>query len=134
MTMSDFPDRITSLLGKALDLRLSRQQVLSANVANADTPGYTPIDLKFEKALEKALPLGQLSVSDERHLQPTEVDSQEPELEYDPGGQPGLDGNTVVLDRELAKIAENSIQYNATARALQKKIGMLRYAVSEGGA
>ena len=132
--MSDFPDRITSLLGKALDLRLSRQQVLSANVANADTPGYTPVDLKFQRALESAMPIGRLSVTSEKHLQSMGLSQDGPELEYDPGGQPGLDGNTVVLDRELAKIAENTIQYNATARALQKKIGMLRYAVSEGGA
>ncbi len=131
--MSDFPDRITSLLGRALDLRLSRQQLLSANVANADTPGYTPVDLKFHKALENALPLGRLVTTSERHLQSVEAEEKKVELEYDPEGQPGLDGNTVVLDRELAKIAENTIQYNATARALQKKIGMLRYAVSEGG-
>ncbi len=44
----------------------------------------------------------------------------------------GLDGNAVDVDRALTAVAENAIQYSATARAAQKKLAILRYAASDG--
>ena len=44
----------------------------------------------------------------------------------------GLDGNSVDVDRALTAVAENAIQYNAAARAAQKKLAILRYAASDG--
>jgi flagellar basal-body rod protein FlgB len=46
----------------------------------------------------------------------------------------GLDGNAVDVDRALAAVAENAIQYGAAARAAQKKLAILRYAASDGAA
>jgi flagellar basal-body rod protein FlgB len=47
---------------------------------------------------------------------------------------PGIDGNAVDVDRALAAVAENAIQYGAAARAAQKKLAILRYAASDGAA
>jgi flagellar basal-body rod protein FlgB len=44
----------------------------------------------------------------------------------------GLDGNAVDVDRALSALAENAIQYGASARATQKKLAILRYAASDG--
>ena len=48
-------DRTTGVLQKVLDFRLQKQQVIAANIANADTPGYTPVRLEFEKELRQAV-------------------------------------------------------------------------------
>jgi flagellar basal-body rod protein FlgB len=50
------------------------------------------------------------------------------------GAGAGLDGNAVDVDRALTAVAENAIQYGASARAAQKKLAILRYAASDGTA
>jgi flagellar basal-body rod protein FlgB len=50
------------------------------------------------------------------------------------GAAAGLDGNAVDVDRALTAVAENAIQYGASARAAQKKLAILRYAASDGTA
>jgi flagellar basal-body rod protein FlgB len=50
------------------------------------------------------------------------------------GAGAGLDGNAVDLDRTLASIAENTIQYGASAKAAGKKLAILRYVASDGAA
>ena len=42
-----------------------------------------------------------------------------------------LDGNTVDLDKEMAKLSENSLYYNTAVQILSKKLGLIRTAVSE---
>ena len=48
------------------------------------------------------------------------------------GTSPSIDGNAVDLDRTMAGMAENSLQYGASARAAGKKLAILRYVVSDG--
>ena len=50
-------DRMTEAIefqGKALALRARRQEVLSSNIANADTPGFKARDFDFAAALKQA--------------------------------------------------------------------------------
>ena len=49
------------------------------------------------------------------------------------GITPSIDGNGVDVDRTMAGLAETALQYSAGAKAAQKKLGILRYVVSEGG-
>jgi flagellar basal body rod protein FlgB len=49
------------------------------------------------------------------------------------GTSPGFDGNAVDLDRTMAGMAENGLQYGAAAKAAGKKLAILRYAVDGGG-
>lgn len=123
--MSGFPDRVSGVLARALALRLERQHLLAGNIANANTPGYVPVDMRFDRVLEQALQ-GEPAVG--------AATETPPEVVYDPAVMPGLDGNAVALDRELAKLSENATLYHAANRALQKKLAMIRYAVGEGGA
>ena len=131
--MSGLPDNVCNVLGKAMDLRLDRHHLLASNVANVDTPGFTPTDMKFAHLLKIQEQSTAPRRTSERHLSGLEAGSGQAELFFDPSSQPGLDGNSVSLDKEMAKIAENSIAYKAIANALQKKLALLRYAVSEGG-
>ena len=49
-----FFDRTISVLENALDFRAERHRHLASNLANAETPGYRPTDIKFEEALKNA--------------------------------------------------------------------------------
>lgn len=111
---------------QALVLRSERQRLLSANIANADTPGFVARDLNFAQALREAtgqLPLaGRLNTSTAGHLQPTAGARAEPNLLYARPSQTSLDGNSVDMDRERASIADNSVKYEATLRFLNGSV------------
>ena len=138
-------DTTLARLERSLDVRLARHNVLSANVANVDTPGYTPKDVDFKAAMAQAsggvtgsTDATTLTVTDEQHMGPGAGPSGG-------GGQagdiplvdtnasaPSIDGNKVDLDRTMVALAENGLQYGASARAAGKKLAILRYVTSDG--
>jgi flagellar basal-body rod protein FlgB len=137
-------DATLATLERSLDVRLARQTVLAGNLANADTPGFKPRELDFHAAMAAAtaasapaapvptaaarpgdLPLG---------AAPGLPGTPEEFVVADAGAAPGLDGNAVDLDRTSAAIAENALQYGASAKAAGKKLAILRYAASDGQA
>lgn len=129
-------DPTIGALNTAMNLRLINQNVISSNVANADTPGYKAKTVEFEGALRDALSVGnqtQNSASDERHIVHRSTDPVEPGVFEDPNGVESLDGNTVDRSAEMAKLAENQLLYDAAAEMLKRKLGMLKYAITEGG-
>lgn len=110
-------DRTTLLLEKALGLRLVRHNLIAANLANMDTPGYVARDFSFAAELRRAMeqdPVKLGSVS----LEPPPLVRQEGKVD---------------LDREMARLAENSLMYDAMSRLIAKKFELLKYAIGEGG-
>ena len=129
-------DPTIGALNTALNLRLINQNVISANVANADTPGYKSQTVEFESALRDALGVGagvRPEETNSKHIAHHATDPVNPEIYDDPNGVESLDGNTVDRSAEMAKMAENQLLYDASAEMLKRKLGMLRYAVTEGG-
>ena len=118
---------------QALKMRAERNEVLSSNIANADTPNYKARDLDFASALKSvqggALPMQPTSAL---HSQPANVMSTGAELKFRIPMQPTLDGNTVETDVEQAAFAENAVQYRASLTFLNGAISGLRYAIKGG--
>ena len=134
--MSDGFDPTIGALNTSLNLRLLNQNVISSNIANADTPGYKAKAVEFEGALRDALAVGDGLTPTETHLNHLAHHSHEavePSVFEDPNGVESLDGNTVDRASEMAKMAENQILYDASAEMLKRKLGMLKYAIGEGG-
>ena len=135
--MSLFNDTAQLLAQKTLDLRTERHKLLSSNVANLDTPGYRAEDLVFENSLVAALEAetpGPLKVTDERHLDGNDaplLDTIEGQRIHSATPLADFDGNTVDLDKEMAKMAENQLMYNASIRMLSHQFRMLKTAISE---
>ncbi len=115
---------------EALKLRAQRNEVLSSNIANADTPNYKARDINFADAL-KGAGEGQLSMKKTRaaHQDAWGTLRGGTRAMYRVPMQPSLDGNTVEADVEQAAFAENAMQYRATLRFLDGKIRTLRLAI-----
>ncbi len=134
-------DNTLARLERSLDVRLVRENVLAANVANVDTPGFRAKDVDFVAALNTidgaAKNDGGVSLPEAPTLAATDSDAKGlaakdlPILDL-PGGGATFDGNTVDLDRTMVAMAENAIQYGASARAAGKKLAILRYVASDG--
>jgi flagellar basal-body rod protein FlgB len=118
-------DKTIDVLDKSLDLYLLRQQVISDNVANAETPYFKARRVDFESELQRAMEESESGVRD--------IASVTPRVYEDPYSETGQDLNTVDMDREMAEMSKNDVKYSATSQAISKKFGLLKYAISEGG-
>jgi flagellar basal-body rod protein FlgB len=131
-----FPSRL-EVLQKNLDLRLARHQVLTSNIANAETPGYVAKDIRFEDALRQAVsPPSQdtLRRTHVHHLPYTqEVREVQGTLVVSPSDDVGRDHNSVSLDREMAALTTNMLHYNTSAELLSRMFEGLKRIISEGG-
>jgi flagellar basal-body rod protein FlgB len=139
-------DATLKTLENALDVRLVEQNVFAGNVANADTPGYKPKELDFGAAMLAARAAGggeTLAATDSSHMGPNGIAVGQggsgaqglatAMVTDGKGTSPSFDGNAVDLDRTMAGMAENALQYGASARAAGKKLAILRYVAGDGG-
>lgn len=127
-------DKTFKALATSLNFRQLRQELLSSNIANADTPGYKAKRIDFEEALARALDIDSsqsLDTNDPKHFNVGGggFDNLEPTIYDDPNGVVSEDGNTVDRDQEMADMAENKILYDASVQLLNKKLGILKYAI-----
>lgn len=138
------------LLEKSIDLRVKRNTVLTSNVVNMDTPGYKAKDVPFNEIM--AAYMGKESSGFMRINNPAHINA---EASLPPGTthsrhipigpEPEADSfrvavsqergtpNNVDMDREMAEIAVNNIQYQTAVQSLIKKFDGLRTAITEGG-
>jgi flagellar basal-body rod protein FlgB len=108
-----------------MDVRLQRQEVLSGNLANVDTPGYQARDVAFEESLQSAV-----AASDPRHK--ADGDSSFGFLEETVSESIQTRDANGDLDATMAALSENAMSYAAATKAASKKLAILRYAATDG--
>ena len=127
--------RTHGLIKDALDYRAARQDMISSNIANADTPFYRPRDISFEDALAKKAADLQKKDNTSLKMAQTNADHLKPELEkgdYRPttffrdGHMARNDGNSVDLDVETTEMSKNSVMFNALIQANKKSSGIYK--------
>lgn len=119
--------------GAVLKLRAQRQQLLAANIANADTPGYKAVDFDFAQALGRVREGGGrlgLAVTRPGHIASNAGIAAGIDLKYRIPAQDAIDGNTVEMDREVAHFTENALAYQANAQFLGDTIRSMRLAIT----
>lgn len=109
----------TAAVTAALDAASLRQQVLAANIAHAGSAGRGTERVRFEAAWTSAR---------DGLATPTVALTSRIETVLDGDGRPVA----VQLDREVAVLAENTLQYQALARGLNRHLAVLASAASEG--
>ena len=136
--MAGLFDTNITLLQKAMDFRAQRNIVLASNVANIDTPGYQARERVFETARAEAVRArepGPLRVTDSRHLDgrvATPLELVQPQLIRSGNPVATKDGNSVDLEREMAKLSENQIGFQALTQMISHKFMLLKTVIREG--
>jgi flagellar basal-body rod protein FlgB len=127
------------LLELSMRARGARHEVLSANIANADTPGFRPKDLDFQSVIQTAMELDDHPVSRERQMDeilagPSSFETAvyDPVSDGERHGEERLDGNRVSLDRQMALLNENALSYEASLTLFSRALAKLRYVISDG--
>jgi flagellar basal-body rod protein FlgB len=127
-------DRHLGIHPQAATLRSQRAELLAANLANADTPNYQARDLDFGAVLQQALggeggEGGERVVrTDSRHLGLGDGEGGA-EVLYRTPTQAALDQNSVDVQAERARFADNALRYQATMRFLDSKFSGLIAAI-----
>ncbi|MBN1107092.1 MAG: flagellar basal body rod protein FlgB [Deltaproteobacteria bacterium] len=128
--------KTVALLSHALDYRSANHNAISGNLANVDTPGYRPREVSFDQELRRAVEKEgpSLERTNPRHLPQRGAhlygekgDHALVTREFVPG-----ESNQLNIDKEMAKMVQNNLLYEASARLLAKKFEGLKLAI-EGG-
>lgn len=123
---------LLSALVKRMDWLGERQRVLAENVANADTPGFQPRDLKplsFRDLLGKAEGRMRMASTAPQHLSAA-PGTAAPERKVDRGAyETAPAGNAVVLEQQLMRVAETQLQHATMTNLYRKHVGMLKTAL-----
>lgn len=118
-----------------------RQEVLAQNIANADTPGYTPSDLQplnFDDLLGKAdggtgapEPTLMPVATNPMHISTATADGFD--IEKKQGSfQSSPTGNAVNLEDQMVKLAQTQMDYAAATSLYKKQVQLLKIAVGKG--
>ncbi len=113
-------DRLFGVSPQALSIRSQRFEVISANLANADTPGYKARDIDFTRALSWAE--DERAAPEKSNFLPFDGDNSQRDLMYRQPFQSSLDGNTVETEQEHAAFMDNAIRYQASLNFLNGRI------------
>lgn len=118
-----------NVLSKAADASALRNEVLSQNMSNIDTPGYKRQDVDFESQLRRALGNFRYKSVDAKvaHLSKTDLEAR---IYTDsPGFSYRLDGNNVDIDTEGAEFASNQIKYNGLIESIKQEFANLKLVI-----
>ena len=115
-------NKTMNLLSGMLDYRSKRHKVIVSNIANIDTEGFKPSDISFKQVLGKTNSI-QMATTDPAHFGrkesgagPVEVVTSE---------------EAVIIDKEMANLAENQLMYNMTVDMLSRKFKGIKTVLTE---
>ena len=112
-----------------------RTRVLSQNIANADTPGYRPKDVKpldFEAEMRKLAPVEPARTS-QQHMTGTvppsgDFDVKKSKKFY----EQAREENAVVIEEQMMKLSESQVSYNMMVNLYRKHVDMFKTAIGRG--
>lgn len=132
-------DKLTNhlqLREKALDAAWLRNEVISQNIANVDTPGYKRSTVSFEEYLEGASQKNGFkgNKTSSRHINiGNSNDNVKIRITKDNKNlSTRLDGNNVDIETEMASLAKNDIRYNALVQSISGSYERIKSVISEG--
>ena len=117
-----------NILNKAADATWTRNELLTNNLANVDTPNYKRKDVEFQTYLVREL---QGSGSLDQKVAKASLSNLEPSVYTDYSNLSyRLDGNNVDIDTESANLAENQITYNALLESMNQEFSRIKTVLS----
>lgn len=132
MSFGDIP--LLNILQQKMGWLNDRQSVLSRNIANVSTPGFVPRDLNdkdFAAAVTEAQRAG-LTTTNGLHLQARSSVGGSYRAQLSPDSQSSPDGNAVVVEEQMMKVAQTQMAYAEAAGLYKKMVGMWRTALGGG--
>ncbi len=115
-----------NVLDKAADATWLRNEAITNNIANADTPGYKRQDVSFESELKKALKVSKYEALDTKvsNLKNSDLRART-YTDYDSVSY-RLDGNNVDIQTENVTLVKNQLKYNGLVQSFNQEFTNLK--------
>jgi len=121
------------LMARRMSWLAQRQEVLARNIANANTPKYTPQDLKpmsFKEEMKRLDPIdpertSPLHMAGTVFRKPAPFRAEEQRKRY----EVAPDGNSVVIEEQMVKVAETQMDYQLVTNLYRKHVDMIKTAI-----
>ena len=117
-------DKTMQLLHSMIDFRSQKHQLITSNIANIDTPGYTSKDLQFKGIIGEEMRI-QLVKTDKKHLSGRFGNAGSVDSEIVDSGE------RVNVETEMGNLAENHLMYNTSVELLSRKLKSIKGVFSE---
>ena len=122
-----FADKALGGFQQSLNLRAKRVELLSQNIANADTPNFKARDIDFKAAMA-SVQSQQVRTTNKMHISAAPGGASDGVV-YTTPLNPSADGNTVEISVEQAKFGQAAAEYQATLRFLESRVSGIRKAL-----
>ena len=119
------------VLDKAADASWLRNEAISHNLANIDTPGYKRKDVEFESILKEALGKSRFESTDAKVASLKNRDLRAKIYTDRASYSYRIDGNNVDVDNENAMLAENQIKYQGLITCINQEFSNLKLAMQK---
>ena len=120
---------IVNYLQSAMDIASLRHNVISSNIANADTPGYKSKIIPFKDILKEKNNELQLKTTNPKHIKGA-FKNYHVKIETDKTYTAKNDGNNVKMDEQMYLLAKNQILFNALTNFTKYKFNQYRNLIS----
>jgi flagellar basal-body rod protein FlgB len=109
------------LLQKGTNAAWLRNEVISNNIANVDTPDFKRSDVQFESLLDQEIAMSGVNAR---------ADNLNAVIVVDNSDALGLDGNNVDIEKEMTELAKNSIEYYTYVSKINSEFKKLEAAIN----
>ena len=125
-----------NLTGKVMSLQIERQNIVTGNIANINTPGYRARRLEFENTLQSALnqdARGKMTRTEKDHLPAVfNTEGFQGDLVKNFKAREIYGMDSVDLDKEMTIMAKNAMLYNALAMVIKKNFSGIQKVIMDG--
>lgn len=119
-------DNTYQLIKSGLDVSALRQETISSNIANVNTPDFKVNKVEFETHLTNALQGTGLNRTQSGHMHPSNNNPLNPKIEKRTNTSVKDNGNNVDIDYEMAELSANNLYYDALVSQVNSKYNMFR--------
>lgn len=121
--------RSLDILQRTMDVSLLRREVISNNIANAETPNFKRTDVTFEASLSKAIASEgknslQMIMTDEKHIpadRTVDYKTIKPRRVLDYTTQADSNGNNVDIEKEMMDVVKNQMRYQLLTQSVSEQ-------------
>lgn len=132
----DFGFSNVNLIEKALYASTIKNQVISNNIANVETPNFKRSDVEFSELLKESLTSQKLRgyITNPKHIPigPLPLEQIKPEIVQENKTSMRLDGNNVDIDAEMSNLAKNQLYYYSLVQRVNGELNTIMVAVKDG--
>ena len=125
---------IVNGLQKGVDATWLRNEVITNNIANADTPGFKVSEVKFEDVMASAISSGgfELKTTKQEHIKGSmnDIGVVEPVVTTNENTSYRSDENNVDAEAQMTELAQNSLEYYTLINKINSEFTKLNMAIS----